>query len=484
MLDIRPVGNLVGWMAICLSFAMLFPLVLSIFSGDGNWIAWAISLGLTLLFGTILILATFVKNIYEFDTNNRQTFLMILSIYALLPLFGALPFVFGEPNLTIIDAYFETTSGLTTTGATVITNLENMPKGILLWRGLLQWIGGIVIIIFAMTILPRFKVAGAQFIMERNYDKMDNVLPDASTTAKWIMISYLVITILCFLSYNFAGLSIFDSLVHSMTTVATGGFGNYDRSFFDLAPRAEYVAIVFMIAASIPFILYVESIRGSRQAVIKDSQTRFFFLIVVVIAVVLVTWLINVNGFEAEQAFRKALFNGISILTGTGYVSDDYNNWGAFPIVVFFLIGLIGGCAGSTSCSIKVFRYQLLIAGIVAQIKKIITPNAIVPAKIGNRKIPNETLTSVILFFFMFMFTLVIMALLLSLTGLDFITSISGSAAAQANIGPGLGDIIGPSGNYQSLNDAAKIILSVTMIIGRLEFLVVYVIVSLKFWQT
>ena len=463
---------------------MLLPLVLSIFAADGEWVAWVISSGLTSLVGTILILATFSKQITKFGTNNRQTFLFVFCIYVVIPFLGALPFIFGTPNLSLIDAYFETISGLTTTGATVLTNLEEMPKGILLWRGLLQWIGGILIIIIAMTILPWFRVSGMQFIMDRSYQKMQTVLPDATTNAKWVMVSYLIITLLCFLSYSSVGLSIFDSVIHSMTTVATGGYGNYDNSFTQLGVPAEYVAIIFMIAASLPFILYVESIRGPRTTMFKDSQVRFFLSIIAVIALVLIAWLMLVNGFDTEAAIRKALFNGVSILTGTGYVSADYNGWGAFPVVVFFFIGLIGGCVGSTSCSIKVFRYQLLLAAIIAQIKKIITPNAIINAKIGTRTISKEVLTSVILFFFMFMVTLVIMALLLSLTGLDFITAVSGSGAALANIGPGLGEIIGPNGNYQSLNQMAKVILSATMIIGRLEFLVVYVILSLKFWQS
>ena len=481
MLDVRPVGNVVGWLLIGLGAAMLIPLAASFLIKDGQWINFVISSGLTMLIGSILVLATFSKHIAESGTSNRQTFLITICMYVIIPLFGALPFIFSDPGLGIVDAYFEAVSGLTTTGATVYVGLEKLPKGILLWRGLLQWVGGILIIIIAMTVLPRLRVGGMQFVMERSYQKLRTVMPDAITTARGISIIYMVISILCFLGYSLAGLSFFDSVVHTMTTVATGGFGNYDTSFQHLGWRAEYVAIVFMAAASIPFIQYVEAMKGSR-ALFTDSQIRAFLLIIAVIGATLASWQILVNGEGLEHAVRKALFNSISIMTGTGYTSADYNAWGSFPIVVFFLIGLIGGCAGSTSCSIKVFRYQLLVAAIIAQIRKIITPNAIIHAKIRDRNIPTEILASVIIFFALFIFSLFVSAVLLAMTGLDFITSMSGSAAALGNIGPGLGEMIGPTGNYQGLNNAAKIILSATMVVGRLEFLAVYVILSLRFW--
>ena len=473
-----------GWLTIGLGLSMLIPMITDVLFRNGHWTTFAISSAFTVFIGLVLVLATSSTSLTTEGTSKRETILITICLYTVIPAFAAIPFVLGEPNFRIIDAYFEAVSGLTTTGATVFTNIESLPEGYLMWRGILQWIGGILIIIIAMTVFPRLRIGGMQYFMKSNFETITTVIPQAISTARGISIIYLSVSLLCFLSYNIAGLSIFDSLVHSMTTVATGGFGNYDSSFQGLGYKAEYVAIIFMILASLPFIRYLTIFQDSGRSVFLDRQVQGFFVIVFCIGVALTMWQIFENGQGTELAIRKALFNSISIMTGTGYVSADYNAWGSFPVAIFFLIGLIGGCAGSTSCSIKVFRYQVLLAGVIAQIKKIYSPHAIIKPKYQGKNIPNEIMISIIIFIVMFLFTLLISALLLAMTGLDFTTSISGSAAALANIGPGLGEIIGPTGNYQSLGDTAKFILTITMATGRLELLAVYVILTLKFWQS
>ncbi len=463
---------------------MLFPMMADIVFSNGQWTTFAISSAFTVFIGLVLVLATSSTSLSTQGTSQRETILITICLYTVIPIFAAVPFVLGEPSFRIIDAYFEAVSGLTTTGATVFTDIENLPQGYLMWRGILQWIGGILIIIIAMTVFPRLRIGGMQYFMKGNFETITTVIPQAISTARGISIIYLGISLLCFVSYNIAGLSVFDSLVHSMTTVATGGFGNYDSSFQYLGYKAEYVAIIFMILASLPFIRYLTIFQDSGKNILLDRQVQGFFLLIFCIGVALTLWQIFTNGQGTEMAIRKALFNSISIMTGTGYVSADYNAWGSFPVAIFFLIGLIGGCAGSTSCSVKVFRYQVLLASVIVQIKKIYSPHAIIKPKYQGKNIPNEIVVSVIIFIVMFLFTLLISALLLAMTGLDFTTSLSGSAAALANIGPGLGEMIGPTGNYQSLDDTAKFILVITMATGRLELLAVFVILTLKFWQS
>ena len=294
---------------------------------------------------------------------------------------------------------------------------------------------------------------------------------------------YFALTFICAMAYMGFGMSVFDGMVHAMTTVATGGFANYDASFAAFDPAVEYVAVLFMLLAALPFVRYVQLISGSARPVFRDSQVRVFFLIILATALLATLWVIKTGVLHGEEALRKALFNVTSIVTGTGYASTDYMTWGAFAVVLFFFIGLIGGCAGSTSCSIKVFRYQLLIASVVAQIRRIHSPSGLFEPRYEGRTVSEDVLSSVMSFFVFFIVTLGVLAVLLSATGLDIITALSGAAAALANIGPGLGPEIGPTGNYANLNETAKWILAAAMLIGRLELLAIYAVLTARFWQ-
>jgi trk system potassium uptake protein TrkH len=482
MLDLRPVLYVIGLLVSILGATMVFPLLIDLYDGNGQWPVFLESAIISILCGGILALSC--SNTVRRGLDIRQTFLLTTSVWVALPLFGALPLMLGATQLSFTDAFFEAMSGMTTTGSTVISGLDDLPRGLLLWRGILQWLGGIGIIVVAMVFLPELKVGGMQIFKSEAFDTMGKILPRAQAIATQITGIYMILTLICALVYSILGMGIFDALVHAMTTLATGGFSNYDGSFGTFTGPTEYAAAVFMILAALPFVRYVQLVNGQSKPLFKDSQIQTFLATVAVLVGVTSCVLVFVFPHHPEQAVREALFNIVSIMSGTGYASVDYMAWGPFLVMMFFFLGLIGGCAGSTACSVKIFRYQLLFASIRVQLQRIRSPNGVFMARYEGRPVTSDVLSSVISFFMFFVVTIGIVAWALALTGLDFITSISGAATAVANIGPGLGDTIGPAGNFGSLNDTAKWILSLAMLIGRLELLAVFAIFTLRFWRS
>lgn len=481
MLDMRPVGYVIGLMIMTLGLTMFLPMLVDIAEGRGHWTVFAESAILTVLIGGLMALAC--RNGVREGLTIQQTFLLTTGVWVALPMFGALPFLFGETDLRLVDAVFEAMSGLTTTGSTVLAGLDELPKGLLLWRGLMQWLGGIGIIVVAMVFLPELRVGGMQIFRTQGFDTFGKILPRATEIASRISVIYLSLTLICVLCYLVSGMDVFDATVHAMTTVATGGFANYDSSFGAFGAATEYVAVAFMMLAALPFVRFVQITAGTAQPLFTDPQVRGFFMTAAILVAVLALWQFFQLNSPSEAAFRKVLFNTVSILTGTGYASADYMLWGAFPVAMLFFTGLVGGCAGSTSCSIKIFRYQLLFASIRSQLRRIQSPHGVFTPRYQGRNISDDVLNSVMSFFVFFIVTLGVIAVILGLTGLDFTTSVSGAAAALANIGPGLGDTIGPSGNFASLNDTAKWVLTAGMLIGRLELLAVYAIFTVSFWR-
>jgi trk system potassium uptake protein TrkH len=460
---------------------MLIPMALDWYVGNGHWFAFAQSGLITFLLGALVTLAS--ANSKRSGLSIQQTFLLTTGVWLMLPVFGALPFVFGATEARYVDAFFEAMSGLTTTGSTVFEGLEDLPQGLLLWRGLLQWFGGIGIIVVAMVFMPELRIGGMQIFRSEGFDTFGKILPRATEIASRISVIYLTLTAVCALSYVVLGMDGFDAVVHAMTTVATGGFANYDTSFAVFPPGVEYAAALFMILAALPFVRYVQLLAGTAKPLLYDTQIRAFLVTLLILSVVLALYLSVSQSQASEQSLRKALFNSVSILTGTGYSSADYMKWGPFAVVLFFFAGLVGGCAGSTSCSIKVFRYQLLMASVSAQVRKLHSPSGIFQPRYEGRPVAEDILSSVMAFFVLFFVTLGAIAILLGLTGLDFITSVSGAAAALANVGPGLGPQIGPAGTFAGLNDTAKWILSAAMLIGRLELMAVFVLFTSQFWR-
>lgn len=481
MFDLRPVGYVIGLLVGVLGLAMVLPMAVDLYEGLGHWPAFLQSAILTFLTGGLIALSC--QSSKREGLTIQQTFLLTTGVWVALPVFGALPFLMGQTDSSFVDAFFEAMSGLTTTGSTVLSGLDEMPKGMLLWRGILQWLGGIGIIVVAMVFLPELRVGGMQIFRSEGFDTFGKILPRATQISSRISVIYLSLTVVCGIAYKLAGMNFFDATVHAMTTIATGGFANYDASFGAHTAASEYVAVVFMLLAALPFVRFVQLMSGSAQPLFRDSQIRAFLATALVIVVMLTLWQMLHSGQRSEEAFRKVLFNTVSILTGTGYASADYMVWGGLPITVLFFTGLIGGCAGSTACSIKVFRYQLLFSAITVQLRQIRSPRGIFSPRYNGQRVGDDVMSSVISFFVFFIVSMGLLAVGLGLTGLDFTTSVSGAAAALANIGPGLGDIIGPAGNFASLNDTAKWLLITGMLIGRLELLAVYAILMPQFWR-
>ncbi len=482
MFSLRPVGYVIGLMVLALGVFMIPPALVDAFDGRPDWRGFVVSAVFTLLFGGALTLGC--QRGGRDGLSLPQAFLLVVATWVALPVFGALPFLLGEVQTSVIDALFEAVSGVTTTGSTIYVGLDRFPPGILLWRALLQWIGGVGVVVFAMVFLPSLQVGGMQIFRTEAFDIGEPTDSTVRTFTGRVFLVYVVLTLLCALVYGATGVGAFDALCHAMTTIATGGFANSDSSFAVLPPMAQYVAVFFMIAASLPFVLYVNMLfEKKRWQLFSDPQVKGFLWVMAVAWLSLAAVRIFIADTDAEIAIRQTLFNSVSILTGTGYSSTDYTRWGAFAIIVFFMIGLIGGCAGSTCCSVKIFRYQVLAAVALGELQKIRRPRSIVILRYGGRRLDDRIVTSVMTFMSMFFLTLFIMTAILTIIGLDVTTALSGAATALANIGPGLGETIGPLGSFADLPDSAKIVLITGMILGRLELLSVLVLFTPGFWR-
>ena len=481
MIDVRPVGYLIGWLTTALGASMAVPMLADLATGNRNAHVFATTAILTVVVGVLMALACSRRD--GRPLGRQQGFLLTTGIWVVFPLFGALPFWFGAPRASFTDAMFEAMSAITTTGSTVFVGLEHLPAGTLLWRGMLQWFGGLGIVVVAMIFLPALKVGGMQLFRSEAFDTLGKILPRAGGIALRLIWIYLTLSFLCFLGYVMSGMASFDAAVHAMTTVSTGGMANSDASFIVYSPMAHYVAIVFMILAALPFVRFVQLASGSARPLFADSQVRTFLVVILGTVAALSAWLVLVVRLPPAPTTREVAFNIISVITGTGFTSTDYNAWGPLAMTLFFVIGLVGGCSGSTVCSVKIFRYQLLFSAITAQVNQLHSPSRVFTPRYEGRPVAPDVMDSVIAFFMLFYLTLAVSALLLVLIGLPPITAITGAATALANIGPGLGPEIGPVGNFAGLPEPAKWVLTATMLLGRLEIMSVLVIFSVAFWR-
>lgn len=482
MLDFRPILLVNGLLLTTLGVAMLIPALVDLSAGHDDWGVFAASALLTLFMGVSFALTNWGSGD---RLSLKEAFMLVVMAWMVLPAFSALPLTFSGLDMSYTDAYFEAMSGLTTTGATVIVGLDDAPPGILLWRSLLQWLGGLGIVFMAIALLPMLQVGGMQLFKVEAFDTAEKVLPSAAQIAGSLSSLYIAFTFFCALFLWSSGMDAFDAVNHAMTSIATGGFSTHDASIghFDNA-AIDIVLIMAMIIGSIPFILYIQAVQGKPLELWKDSQVRVFLGIVVTLIIVLTLYQnsYDINDGMGERVLY-ASFNVISILTGTGYTNHDYASWGSFVVVVFFVIMFIGGCAGSTSCGIKIFRLQVLIASMHAQIKQIVHPHGVFVPRYNGHPITDGVAASVMGFFFLFFFCFGIIAILLNLSGLDFLTAVSAAGSTISNVGPGLGSIIGPTGTFAPLPDVSKWILAVSMLIGRLEVFTVLVLLSPSFWR-
>ncbi len=478
MSNYKTVFFTLGVLQIILGVFMFIPIIFQFIYSEIDSSFFGASI-VTIIFGTLF----FLSNLdHDKKLTLQQAFLLTALSWLSIAIFGSLPFVFSDLDFTFTNAFFESMSGITTTGSTIISNLNEMPKSILLWRAILQWLGGIGIIIMAITLMPIMNVGGMQLFKISNNDSSEKILPKSKEIALRLIYIYSSLTFLCGVSYKIFGMSYFDSLTHSMTTIATGGFSNYNQSigFFN-SVSIEISAMIFIILGSLPFIAYIKFISGNKKILFNDSQIKTFFKIIIFSIIILTVYLVLTK--SNEYNLRSVFFNIISILTGTGYVNAEFDTWGSFTLILFLGLMFIGGCAGSTTCGVKIFRIQILYLFVVNQLKKIIYPKGIFVLKYDQNPIDNKFISSIISFIYMYLVIFFILTALLSLTGLDFVTSISGAATSISNVGPGLGSIIGPNGNFSTLPDISKWILTLGMILGRLELFAILVLFLPSFWK-
>ncbi len=471
----------IGILLIILGFFMVIPYFVQwiYLENDGTFLY---SASVTSFVGILLVLTNLEENR---KLNLQQAFLLTTLSWLSIAIFGCLPFIFSDLEISFVDSFFESMSGITTTGSTIISDLDNTPKSFLIWRAILQWLGGVGVIVMAITVLPLLNVGGMQLFRMDGSDNAEKILPKAREVTIIISTIYIALTFVCSISYWFFGMNIFDSIAHAMTTIATGGFSTYSESIgFFKNPKIEIVSIIFIILGSLPFIAYIKFIKGDKKIFFKDVQIKGLIYIFL-ISVLLMFLYLFINNTESSflENLRISTFNVVSILSGTGYVTSDFGLWGKFPLVFFIFLMFIGGCAGSTTCGIKIFRFQILGIFILNQIKQLVYPHGVFTLKYNNEKISNTFIYSIITFVFLYFFIFFLLAALLSLNGLDFISAISGAATAISNVGPGLGEIIGPNGNFQDLPDFSKLSLSLGMLLGRLELFAVLVLFFPSFWK-
>jgi trk system potassium uptake protein TrkH len=483
VVDLRPVAMVVGIVLLIIAGAMLPPMLVDIAAGHEDWQVFFVSGGLTGFVGLSLVLMT-RGSVPTTELTVRQGFLLTTLLWLTTTIFAALPFYYSNLELGAADAFFEAMSGITTTGSTVITGLERVPDGILIWRALLQWLGGIGIIVMGIAILPMLSIGGMQLFRTESTDSSEKILPRAGQIAASIAVIYLAITLACGSIYWLFGMTAFDAAAHAMTTVATGGYSTKDASLGHFGSAAiEWTAIVFMIVGGIPFVLYIQALRGRSFAFWQDDQVRWFLGIIAGGTTLFVVWLYHTSGMDGHDAVRHAAFSTISLLTGTGYASTDYNAWGTFAIGLAFFLMCVGGCSGSTTGGIKVFRFAVIYQIARVQVLRLLQPSGVFRPFYNGEPVSDQTAISILGFIFVFALSFAVLALLLSFLGLDYLTSMSAAVTAVANVGPGLGDTIGPAGTFAELPDAAKWLLSAGMLLGRLELFTVLVLFAPTYWR-
>ena len=471
----------IGVLLVILGLFMIVPFFIQVIYDQKNG-TFLSSASITIFIGILLVLTNLEENR---KLSLQQAFILTTLAWVSIAIFGSLPFILSELKLSFIDSFFESMSGITTTGSTIIIDLDNAPKGILIWRAILQWLGGIGVIVMAITVLPLLNIGGMQLFKTEGPDATEKILPKAREVTITISIIYLSLTAACGLAYWFFDMNVFDSVAHAMTTIATGGFSTYSNSIGHFQnPSIEIVAIIFIILGSIPFFSYLKFVKGNKKIFFNDAQIKGLIYILIFSIILMFFYLLFTNKeLYFLENLRISTFNIVSILSGTGYVTEDFSLWGKFPLVFFLLLMFIGGCAGSTTCGIKIFRFQIIGYFIMNQIKRIAYPHAILPIKYDNETITDSFVYSIIAFVFLYFFIFFILAALLSLDGLDFMSALSGSATAISNVGPGLGSVIGPDGNFSSLPNFSKLSLCLGMLLGRLELFAVLVLFFPSFWK-
>ena len=481
MFNLKPISLVLGTITCAVGFFLFIPLITEIIYKTETWQSYAVPILIYLIVGGSLVITN--RNV-DLNITIKEAYIITVSSWLVITILCAVPFIYTATDLNIIDAIFESMSGITTTGATTLDNLDLLPKGILIWRAFLQWLGGIGVVIIALIILPFLRIGGMQLFHLEGNDPYDKFLPKISAVIKKIIFIYAALTLILIFLFNIFGMSFFDSITHSFSTISTGGFSTHNQSFaFFNSDSILLIAIIFMIIGSLPFLVIAKVSSRNLFSIFNDNQIKVFLLILIISTFVIFYF---AHVYIEGSFFHKLItvsFNTISIISGTGYISDNFENWGNYASVLFLILMFIGGCAGSTTGGLKVFRFQILFKYINIHLKKMLKPHEIIAGHFNKKKITDATYDSVMSFFFLYIFTFSLSALLLSFGGLDFLTCISAAASSISNVGPGLGDVIGPEGNYGSLNAYSKMVLTVTMFLGRLEILTIIILLLPSFWK-
>jgi trk system potassium uptake protein TrkH len=480
MFDLRPIGYIVGLMIAALGALMLIPAAVDVLAGQPEAEAFLSAGLLSMLVGAMLALAT--RNSLGRSLSVRQAFLLTIGIWVLVPLFGSLPFMLGATQARFVDAYFEAVSGITTTGSTVFVGLDNLPPGMNLWRGMLNWLGGLGIAFIAMIFLPVMRVGGMQFFRTEGFDTLGKVMPRATDIAVSLFWVYAGLTVAAGLTYSALGQTPLDAIVHAMASIATGGFSPRDASFSTYQGAGEYAGALFMVLGSLPYIRYVQMMTGSPVSMWRDRQARSYLLWLFVAVAMVTGWRVAASGDAVEPVFRETLFNLTSVMSGTGFFSGSFSGWGGFSVVVAFVLGLIGGCSSSSSGALTVFRVQVTAALVLSQMRLIPSPNRIAPVKYDGRGIDPETMDGVVMYVCAYIVTIGVLSVAMTLVGVDAMSALMGIWTSIGNIGYGYGPMVARTGTFVDFPDSAKWLMIVTMLMGRLALLAFFVVLLPRFW--
>nr|WP_244314266.1 MULTISPECIES: TrkH family potassium uptake protein [unclassified Pannonibacter] len=476
----RPILYVLGILYVALATVMLVPAIVDVANKNADWQAFVFSAFLTGLVGMLLAIA--VEGSLKKGLNMRQTFLLTVLAWTTIPLFGALPFFWL--GLGVSDAVFESVSGFTTTGGTVLTGLDSLPPGILIWRSMMQWTGGIGIAVMGIFLLPFLRVGGMQLFQSESGEGGDKIVSRSVELIRLMVVVYGGLTALCAAGYFVFGMTGFDAINHAMTTLATGGYSTHDRSFQHYADTGvAWVGILFMLAGALPFVLVIQAIRGAPLQLWQDPQVRALIALIAMVSFALTVYLGATRDLGFLDALRAATFTVVSLITTTGFYIGDYTQWGGPVVGLVLMLAFVGGCTGSTSGGIKIFRYLVLLAAVRSHLRRMVRPNRVTAENFGKARLTPDLSAAVLVYLVLYISTVAAVALALAAFDIDFVTALSASASAVGNIGTALGPLVGPDGTFGALPDPAKWILSAAMLIGRLELIVVFVLIDPDFWS-
>jgi trk system potassium uptake protein len=481
MIDLSPVVSILGRLIFTLGALMFLPAGLDLAVGNGNAAGFATAAITVTATGAAISLATRGAIRHAFDL--RSAFLLTFGIWILTPLVGALPLMTGEPGLGFTDAYFEAVSGITTTGSTVIFGLSDLPEGANLWRGMLNWLGGLGIAFIAMIFLPLMRVGGMQFFKTEGFDTFGKALPRATDIALQLLFVYAGLTLACIATYSAVGMPVLSAVVNGLATIATGGFSNSDQSFNLYRGAGEYAGALFMILGSLPYIRYVQLVNGSALPLWRDSQARAYLRWLLAAVLMVTVWRVWTAGGPVEEVFRETLFNLTSIMSSTGFFSGSFPGWGGFMLVVAFVIGVIGACSGSSAAGFSVFRTQLVVAVLRRELRRIVNPASVDPIRYDGRPVEEDVLNALIMFVTSYVLILGTMSVAMTLLGVDPESALFAVWTALGNIGYGFGPMVARTGTFIDFPPGAIAIMSLCMLLGRLGLLAILVLVLPRFWR-